>query len=134
MQYTNKYARNIAQTMTTFNYMFAQAYNLVKRIKEFGDKRSKTAHSKMKQLHNQIVFKPIMINKLSSTERKRAMKGLIFLTKKKNGTIKAKTCANSRTQREYTGHDEAASLTALTKSHLITAVIDFTLVGEDVCK
>jgi hypothetical protein len=52
------------------------------------------------------------------------MESLIFLTKKNNRTIKATTCANGSTQREYTGHDKAASPTALTKSHLITAVID----------
>ena len=52
------------------------------------------------------------------------MESLIFLTEKKNGTIKAQTCANGSTQREYTGQDKAASPTALTESHLITAVID----------
>ena len=52
------------------------------------------------------------------------MESLIFLTEKKNRTIKARTCANSTTQQKYTGQDEATSPTALTKSHLITAVIN----------
>jgi hypothetical protein len=61
---------------------------------------------------------------LSIIKRRRAMESLIFLTEKKDGTIKAQTCANGSTQREYTGQDEAISPTALTESHLITAVID----------
>ena len=52
------------------------------------------------------------------------MESLIFLTEKKDGRIKAQTCANGSTQREYTDQDEAASPTAMTESHLITAVLD----------
>ena len=52
------------------------------------------------------------------------MESLIFLTEKKDGRIKARTCANGSTQRDYIDRDEAASPTALTESHLITAVID----------
>jgi hypothetical protein len=33
-------------------------------------------------------------------------------------------CANGSTQQEYTNHNKAASPTAMTKSHMITAVID----------
>ena len=52
------------------------------------------------------------------------MESPIFLTQKKDGRIKARTCANGSTQREYTSRYEAASPTALTESHIITAVID----------
>jgi hypothetical protein len=52
------------------------------------------------------------------------MESLIFLTKKEDGRIKARTCTNGRTQCEYTKCNEAASPTAMTESHLITAVID----------
>jgi hypothetical protein len=52
------------------------------------------------------------------------MESFILLTKKKDGRIKAQTCANRSTQHEYTDRDKAASPTAMTESHLITAVID----------
>ena len=52
------------------------------------------------------------------------MESLIFLTEKKDGRIKARTCTNGSTQQNYTNCDEAASPTAMTESHLITAVID----------
>jgi hypothetical protein len=93
-------------------------------IKEFGDKGCQATHKEMKQLHNHIVFKLITIKELLMIEKRRAMESLIFLTEKKDGRIMARTCANSSTQQEYTDQEEAASPTAMTESHLITAVID----------
>jgi hypothetical protein len=78
----------------------------------------------MKQLYNQVVFKPIAIKELSMLEKRRAMESLIFLTEKKDGRIKARTCTNGSTQQEYTDRKEATSPTAMKESHLITAVID----------
>jgi hypothetical protein len=106
------------------NYQFAQTYSLIKGIKEFGDKGCQAAHNKMKQLHNCIIFKLIAIEELSTIEKRRAMESLIFLTEKKDGRIKARTFANGSTQQEYTDWEEAASLTAMTESHLITTVIN----------
>lgn len=99
--YTDEYAKLIATTMTSMNYTFAQKYSLAKGINIFGNRGSKAAYNKMKQLHNQCVFKPINVGKLSTNERRRVMESLIFLTEKKDGTIKAQTCANGSTQREY---------------------------------
>jgi hypothetical protein len=48
-------------------------------------------------LHDPIVFKPIAIKELSTIEKRRAMESLIFLTEKKDGKIKARTCANGST-------------------------------------
>jgi hypothetical protein len=67
---------------------------------------------------------PILIEELTHVKRKRAMESLIFLTEKKAGRIKAMTCANGSTQREYTNRDKAASPTAIAESHIITAVIE----------
>jgi hypothetical protein len=78
----------------------------------------------MKQLHNRVVFVPILIEELTHVKRRRAMEGLFFLTEKKDGRIKARTCKNKNTQREYTDRDKAASLTAMAESHLITAMIE----------
>jgi hypothetical protein len=61
---------------------------------------------------------------MTPLEKRRAMESLIFLVEKRDGRIKARTCANGSTQREYTDRDEAASPTAMTESILITATID----------
>ena len=123
-EYLIEMAKVIAQTISKMNYQFAQTYSLIKGIKAFGDKGHQAAHNEMKQLHDRIVFKPILIEELTTIEQKCAMESLIFLTDKKDSKIKARTCANGSTQREYIKHDEAASPTAMTKSHLITADID----------
>ena len=52
------------------------------------------------------------------------MESLIFLTEKRDKSVKARTCANGSTQRAYIPKEEAASPTAATDSILVTAVID----------
>ena len=52
------------------------------------------------------------------------MESLIFLTEKRDGKIKARTCANGSTQREYTPKEDAEIPTAATDSILLTGVLD----------
>ena len=69
-------------------------------------------------------FVPIKKNELSDLERNRALESLIFLSEKKDGTIKARHCANGSTQRNYMEREEVASPTVSTESTLLTAVIE----------
>jgi hypothetical protein len=75
----------------------------------------------MKQLHERGEFMPVDISTLSLQEKTRAMDSLIFLTEKRDGRIKARTCANGSTQRIYTNKEDAASPTAMTESILLTS-------------
>ena len=52
------------------------------------------------------------------------MESLIFLTKKRDGRVKARVCANGSTQRSYIPKDDASSSTAATESMSITGVIE----------
>jgi hypothetical protein len=61
---------------------------------------------------------------MTQLERKRAMESLIFLVEKRDGRVKARTCANGNTQRAYMERNDAASPTAITESILIIATID----------
>ena len=114
-EYMVKLAMVLAKTIVHMNHQFAQTFSLNKGIKEFGDRGHQAAFEEMKQLHDRVVFLPIKIEDLTPIERRRAMESLIFLTEKKDGRIKARTCANGSTQREYTNRDEAASPTAMTE-------------------
>ena len=105
-------------------YGFIQTYSLKAGLKKFGNKGSEAATKEMKQLHDRKVFKPIMSSELTSQERRRAMESLIFLTEKRDGRVKARTCANGSTQRDYIPREDAASPTASTDSVLITGVIE----------
>ena len=133
--YSNETARVIATTICHMNvslgsltneqaHQYVQSYSLRKGLQHFGENGRNAAISEMKQLHDRAVFEPIHINEMTQVERRRAMESLIFLVEKRDGRIKARTCANGSTQRLYTERDEAASPTAMTESILITATID----------
>ena len=51
------------------------------------------------------------------------MENLIFLTEKRDGSMKVRTCADGSTRRAYTLKEEAASATAATDSILLTGAI-----------
>jgi hypothetical protein len=104
--------------------MFIQTYSLNKGIKKFGQKGKDAAIKEMKQLHDRTVFEGIKVKDMTPLERKRAMESLLFLVEKRDGKIKARTCANGSTQREYIDREDATSATAATEAILITGVID----------
>ncbi len=108
----------------TKGHQFIQTYSLMKAVKKFGSKAKQAALDEMKQLHDRVVFEPISLQDMEPMEMKRALESLMFLTEKRDGRIKARTCANGSTQREYIDRDDAASPTAATDSILITGTID----------
>lgn len=103
---------------------FAQSYSLKRGIKVFGDKGMNAAHKEIKQLHERTAFKPIHVATMTPQERKKAMESLIFLVEKKNGSVKARTCADGSVQRIYTSKQDTASPTVLTESILLTAITE----------
>jgi L-asparaginase II len=66
-------------------------------------------------------FSPITKEELNDVEQHRALESLIFLSEKKDGTLKVCHCANGSTQREYMQCEEVASPTVITESMLLTA-------------
>ena len=66
---------------------------------------------------------PLDANKLSKQEKKTAIASLIFLTEK-NGTIKARQCADGRKQRPFMLKEDSTSPTITTESIFITSVIN----------
>ena len=105
-------------------YSYIQTYSLKAGLKKFGEKGSDAATKEMKQLNDRKVFKPIMFSELSTQEKKRAMESLIFLTEKRDGRVKVRTCANGSSQPDYIPREDAVSPTASTDSVLITGVIE----------
>ena len=81
---------------------FAETFSLKAGLKKFGKRGYEAAAGEMKQLHDRAVFKTVDISTLSPTEKKKTMRSLIFLTEKRDGTIKARTCADgSKARRDY---------------------------------
>ena len=135
LEYTIDEAKVLAMIMCQFNERMntniiehgtqcVTTYSLKKGIEMFGNKGKEAALKEMKQMHDRNCFQPIKKETLNSTERKRALESLIFLTEKRDGTIKARHCANGSTQRDFMNHEEVSSPTVSTESTLLTAVIE----------
>ena len=103
---------------------FAQTYTLSQGIKRFGEKGKQAAITEMKQLHDRSCFRPIKVNDLTDKQRRAAMNSLIFLTEKRDGRIKGRTCADGSKQRTWMSKEDASSPTVALESVMLSAVID----------
>ena len=108
-EYNNETAIVIARTIAYFNdrmtgmdknqtFSFIQTYSLKQGLKKFQEQGRAAINKELKQLHDRMVFEPIQVKDLTQIEKKRAMESLIFLTQKRDDTIKARACANGSTQ------------------------------------
>ena len=103
---------------------FAETYSLTKGVRVLGERGEQAAYGEVNQLHQWGVFNPVDVSKLSKQERQKVLESLIFLTKKRDGSVKGRTCVDGRRQRLWMDKDEAASPTVLLESVLLTCVID----------
>jgi hypothetical protein len=78
----------------------------------------------MKQMVDRRCFVPLSKEELNEVEKRRALESLIFLSEKKDGSLKARHCANGSSQRAYIEREEVSSPTVNTESTLLTAVIE----------
>ena len=134
LEYAPEECNILAMVMNQYKYSkkrllddkcsFLSTFTLRQGEKKFGIKAKDAAYKKMKQIDKRMVFEPIRIESLTEEEKKRAMESLIFLSEKRDGTIKSRYCANGSTQRSYIPKEQAASPTAGTDSVLITSVIE----------
>jgi hypothetical protein len=129
--YNPQTAMVIARTMVEINAKataegacYAQQYILQKGLKVFGKKGSEAATKELDQLHQRNAFTPIEIAKLSPEEKRKAMDALMFLTEKRDGTIKGRLVYNGKPTREWLSREDSASPTAAQESIMLTAVID----------
>jgi hypothetical protein len=92
---------------------------------KFGKKGIVAVHKEKKQIHDQVVFKAISIEETTKLEKERAMESFIFLTEKRDETVKARVCANGKARNEHTFlREEASSPTAALEAIITTGVID----------
>ena len=98
--YNHDKARVLATVITTFNKHMEHAveeqgqqcvvtYSLKAGINKFGKQAIASAHKEMKQLHDKSCFRPVHRCLLNKSKRYRAMESLLFLTEKRDKTIKS---------------------------------------------
>ena len=92
VEYKNTHAMLIARCMddinnrvTTHGASFEQQFLLHKGLKVFGEQ----GHEKeIDQLHRRNCFTPISVKDMTPTERRKAMGALMFLTEKRDKSVK----------------------------------------------
>ena len=125
LEYTTEEAQVLAMC-------FAQTYNLTQGLKKFKDKGKQATLEEMLQLHDRDCWRPRRLEDLTPKQIENSMNSLIFLTEKRDGRVKARTCADGSKQRKWMNKEEAASPTVHLESVLLQSVID-AKEGRDVC-
>jgi hypothetical protein len=99
-------------------------YNLKQGIKKFGDQGKAAVLVELQQLYGRDVMRPVNKYVLTPTERKGALRYLMFLKEKRCGTIKGRGCADGRPQRDYMSKQETSLPTVATEALILPCVID----------
>lgn len=92
-------------------------------LKLFGKTGESAVRKELQQLHDRGVISPRSGLSLTPSERYGALKYLMFLKEKRDGTIKGRGCADGRKQRKYVTKEEASSPTICTEAVFIIIVI-----------
>ena len=98
----------------------AGQYSLNAGLRRFGEKGETAVTKELGQFNNYKVFEPIHANTLNEQEKREALSSLIFLKEKRNGDVKARSCANGSVQQEHVAKDEVALPTVALQSVFIT--------------
>jgi hypothetical protein len=93
-------------------------------IEEFGDDGIEAILKELQQLHDRDVLEPCPVSNLTYEDRSGALPYLMFLKKKRNGTVKGRGCADGRKQRLYTAKEDASSPTVATESVFLTCAVE----------
>lgn len=99
-------------------------YSLKAGQKLFGREGEKAISKELGQFDDMSVFIPMDPKKLTRQERAAALASLMFLKQKKDGTVKARICADGRKQRDTNPEEEAASPTVYIESIFISCAIE----------
>ena len=98
--------------------------SMKKGLKIFGEQGYATVKKEMQQLHDRKVMQPINRKDLSLSQKREALGYLMFLKKKRCGTIKGHGCVDGRKQRAYITKEESTSPTISTEAVFLMAIVD----------
>ena len=101
-----------------------QQYLINKGIKVFGEAGAAAATKELDQLHKQNCFEPVLVKDLMPSERCKAQVALMFLTRKRDNSIKGCMVYNRKPTRGWIDQEDAARPTISQESLFILAAID----------
>ena len=114
----------IAMTMTNEGSEETGQMPMKKGLKVFREPGYATVKKEMQQLHDRKVMQPVSRKDLSPSQKKEALEYLMFLKKKRCGSINGRGCADGRKQHAYITKEESPSPTLSTEAVFLTAMID----------
>ena len=97
---------------------------LHKGLKKFRQKGEQATAKEMKQLHDPVWFSTVLIKVLTPEEHRKAQEAIMFLTEKRDGTIKGRTIYNAKPTREWLDREDSTSPTVSLESMMMIASID----------
>lgn len=98
-------------------------YGIKKGLEIFGEKGTSAVKKEMQQVHDCEVLVPVDASKMNSGEKSEALRYLIFLKEKSDGTIKGRGCADGRKNRIFIDKDSASSPTISTEELFLIVTI-----------
>ena len=98
--------------------------SLNKGIKEFGNRAEDAVMKKFMQFKRQDVLRPRFATALSVIERKEALRVIMTIKEKRNGTIKGRGFADGRSLRGRIDREAATSPAVSTEAFPMTCAID----------
>lgn len=110
---------HVMATGFAFNQMSAKA-----GVKRFGKGAVDAIVQECKQLDEKGAYKPRLYDSLTQLERKRALRAITLIKEKRCGTIKGRTVANGKDQRDYINREESTSPTVSTEALFLSIAID----------
>jgi Reverse transcriptase (RNA-dependent DNA polymerase) len=119
-----RFIQDIMMNVNQHGASFAQQYMLQKGLKVFGEKGHDALKKEIDQLHKRTCFAPLKVKEMKPSERKKAQMELMFLTEKRDKTVKGRMVYNGKPTREWLSREDAASPTVALESIMITGVIE----------
>jgi hypothetical protein len=78
-------------------------------LRLLGDASVEAVRKELKQLHEREVIVPHRASTLTTEEKKKVLGYLMFLKRERDGTIKARGCADGRKYRAYVLREDATA-------------------------
>ena len=119
-----RFMNNFQERVTIVGYSYTQQFLLKKGLKVFGDRGNQASKKELDQLYRRNCFTPVSIGDMTVEERRKAKIALMFLTEKRDGSVKGRMVYTGKPTREWLSKEKIASPTIATKSVMLTSFID----------
>jgi len=93
-------------------------------LRKFGEKGNDALLKELNQLHERDALLPKKKEDMTYDKRKKSLRYLMFLKEKRDGMIKARGCANGRSQHKYTTKAETSLPTMSLEAMMMSCAID----------